>query len=72
MPVPQETEPPPKTAPTEQPLPDETPSTGNAPANVETPGLTFKYPQYLQNIVAQVYRRWDPARGHGIRGRGHG
>jgi len=62
VPVPEETEPPPKTAPTEQPLPDETPSTGNAPANVETPGLTFQYPQYLQNIVAQVYRRWDRPR----------
>lgn len=62
VPVQQEVEPPPKTAPTEQPLPDETPKTGNAPANVETPGLIFPYPQYLQNIVAQVYRRWDRPR----------
>lgn len=61
-PVQQETEPPPKTAPTEQPLPDETPKTGTAPANVETPGLLFPYPEYLQNIVAQVYRRWDRPR----------
>lgn len=59
VPVKQETEPPPKTAPTEQPLPDETPKTGTAPVNVEIPGLMFPYPQYLQNIVAQVYRRWD-------------
>lgn len=62
VPVKQETEPPPTTAPTEQPLPDETPKTGNAPANVDIPGLTFPYPQYLQNIVAQVYRRWDRPR----------
>ena len=62
VPVQQETEPPPKTAPTEQPLPDETPKTGNAVVNVEIPGLMFPYPQYLQNIVAQVYRRWDRPR----------
>ncbi|MCZ6754342.1 MAG: TonB C-terminal domain-containing protein [Gemmatimonadetes bacterium] len=62
VPVKQETEPPPKTAPTEQPLPDETPKTGTAPVNVEIPGLMFPYPQYLQNIVAQVYRRWDRPR----------
>lgn len=61
-PPPEETEPPPKTAPSEPPLPDETPKTGNAPANVETPGLAFPYPEYLQNIVAQVYRRWDRPR----------
>ena len=40
----------------------ETPKTGTAPANVSIPGLTFPYPQYLQNIVAQVYRRWDRPR----------
>ena len=62
VPVKQQTEPPPKTAPTEQPLPGETPKTGTAPANVSIPGLTFPYPQYLQNIVAQVYRRWDRPR----------
>lgn len=56
------TEPTPRTAPPEQPLPDETPKTGTAPANVETPGLKFRYPQYLENIVAQVYRRWDRPR----------
>ncbi len=55
-------EPAPETAPSEQALPDETPSTGTAPASVETPGLVFKYPQYLENIVAQVYRRWDRPR----------
>jgi len=53
------TEPAPKTVAPEPPLPGERPSTGTAPANVSTPGLTFAYPEYLQNIVAQVYRRWD-------------
>lgn len=62
VPVKQETEPAPRTAPTEQPLPDETPKTGAAPVNVSIPGLMFPYPQYLQNIVAQVYRRWDRPR----------
>jgi len=57
-----EAEPAPVTAPEEEALPDETPSTGTAPASVETPGLVFKYPQYLENIVAQVYRRWDRPR----------
>ena len=57
-----EAEPAPETAPQEQALPDEAPSTGTAPASVETPGLVFKYPQYLENIVAQVYRRWDRPR----------
>lgn len=61
-PVRQETEPPPKTAPAEPPLPDETPKTGSAPANVKIPGLAFPFPEYLQNIVAQVYRRWDRPR----------
>ena len=65
VPVPEqvvEAEPAPETAPEETALPDETPSTGTAPASVETPGLVFKYPQYLENIVAQVYRRWDRPR----------
>jgi len=26
---------------------------------VKTPGLDFPFPEYLRNIVAQVYRRWD-------------
>jgi outer membrane biosynthesis protein TonB len=65
VPVPtprQEAEPAPRTAPPEPPLPDETPKTGTAVANVETPGLQFPYPSYLQNIVGQVYRRWDRPR----------
>ena len=30
---------------------------------VKTPGLTFAYPEYLRNIVAQIYRRWDRPQG---------
>jgi outer membrane biosynthesis protein TonB len=41
------------------PAPGETPSTGSDAVNVKTPGLQFAYPEYLRNIVAQVYRRWD-------------
>ncbi|HET7599718.1 MAG TPA: TonB C-terminal domain-containing protein [Gemmatimonadales bacterium] len=52
-------EPPAKTRAPEPPLPGETPSTGTDVATVKTPGLEFAYPEYLRNIVAQVYRRWD-------------
>jgi outer membrane biosynthesis protein TonB len=41
------------------PAPGETPSTGTDQFNIKTPGLQFAYPEYLRNIVAQVYRRWD-------------
>jgi len=47
------------TASTERPNPGETPSTGNAVANVETPGQEFPYPQYLERIVNEIYRRWQ-------------
>ncbi|HVX88164.1 MAG TPA: TonB C-terminal domain-containing protein [Gemmatimonadales bacterium] len=45
------------------PAPGETPSNGTDPVTVKTPGLTFAYPEYLRNIVAQVYRRWERPRG---------
>lgn len=60
-PPPTETEretPPPTQAPVE-PLPGETPSTGTDVATVKVPGLEFPYPQYLRNIVSQIYQRWD-------------
>ncbi len=41
------------------PAPGETPSTGTDAVNIKTPGLQFAYPEYLRNIVAQVYRRWE-------------
>ena len=48
-----------RTASPVAPAPGETPSTGSDAVNVKTPGLQFAYPEYLRNIVAQVYRRWD-------------
>jgi protein TonB len=57
--TPAEREPAPRTTPTEAPLPDETPSTGADPATVKVEGEAFAYPEYLRNIVAQVYRRWQ-------------
>ena len=41
------------------PAPGETPSTGSDAVNIKTPGLQFAYPEYLRNIVSQVYRRWE-------------
>jgi periplasmic protein TonB len=52
-------EPAPKTAAEATPAPNETPSTGSDVATIKTPGLAFPYPEYLRNIVTQVYQRWD-------------
>ena len=52
-------EPAPKTASQAAPAPGETPSTGTDVATIKTPGLAFPYPEYLRNIVTQVYQRWD-------------
>jgi protein TonB len=59
---PKDREPPPRTAAAVEPAPGETPSTGTDVATVKTPGLAFPYPEYLRNIVTQVYRRWDRPR----------
>jgi protein TonB len=32
-------------------------------ATIKTPGLAFPYPEYLRNIVTQVYQRWDRGTG---------
>lgn len=60
-PTPAETdrEPPPKTSAPVAPVPGEAPSTGTDVATIKTPGLAFPYPEYLRNIVTQVYQRWD-------------
>jgi periplasmic protein TonB len=55
----EEKEPPPKTAVPATPAEGETPSTGSDVATIKTPGLAFPYPEYLRNIVTQVYQRWD-------------
>jgi protein TonB len=52
-------EPPPKTAAPATPAEGETPSTGSDVATIKTPGLAFPYPEYLRNIVTQIYQRWD-------------
>ncbi len=52
-------EPPPPTQAPVEPLPGETPSTGTDVATVKVPGLEFPYPEYLRNIVSQIYQRWD-------------
>ncbi|MBE0592931.1 MAG: TonB C-terminal domain-containing protein, partial [Gemmatimonadales bacterium] len=54
-----EKEPAPRTNPPEGPAPNVEPSTGTDPATVKTSGVEFPYPEYLRNIVAQVYRRWQ-------------
>ena len=49
----------PRTTPNATPLPGEKPSTGTDVATVSTEGVEFPFPEYLQNIVAQVLRRWQ-------------
>ncbi len=52
----------PRTTPTAAPLPGEKPSTGSDVATVSTEGVEFPFPEYLQNIVAQVLRVWQRPR----------
>jgi outer membrane biosynthesis protein TonB len=49
----------PRTTPKTAPLRGETPSTGGDVATVSTEGVSFPYPEYLQNIMTQVLRRWQ-------------
>lgn len=57
-------EPAPRTTPKTQPAPGEKPSTGNDVATVRTSGVEFPYPEYLRNLVSQVYRRWQRPSGN--------
>jgi periplasmic protein TonB len=50
---------PPPTAAPVTPAEGEIPSTGTDAATIKTPGLEFPFPEYLRNIVNQVYQRWD-------------
>lgn len=61
---PKPTEPTPRNTPPTTPLPGETPSTGADAVTVSTPGLAFPFPDYLRNIVQEVYRRWERPRGN--------
>lgn len=56
---PEQREPAPRTQSTNAPAPGETPGTGNDAVTIKTPGLTFPFPGYLENIINQIYRRWD-------------
>lgn len=51
-------DPAPKTAAPEAPAPGETPSTGRDATTIKTPGLDFPFPEYLRNVMNQIYRRW--------------
>jgi len=48
-----------RTTPNAAPLPGERPSTGSDVATVSTEGVEFPFPEYLQNIVSQILRRWQ-------------
>jgi outer membrane biosynthesis protein TonB len=41
-----------------QPMPGES-GAGSDIANLSTPGADFPFPEYLRNIVTQIYRRWN-------------
>lgn len=49
----------PRTTPVTEPLPGERPSTGSDVATVSTEGVDFPYPEYLQNMMSQILRRWQ-------------
>jgi len=53
----------PRTTPKAAPLPGETPSTGSDVATVSTEGVEFPFPEYLQNVVTQIRRRWQQPSG---------
>jgi outer membrane biosynthesis protein TonB len=59
-----EREPAPRSTPDVELVPDEEPSTGDDPATVSVSGVTFPFPEYLRNIVSQVYRRWQRPSGN--------
>jgi outer membrane biosynthesis protein TonB len=49
------------------PLPGQTPSTGTDELTFRQEGLRFPYPEYLENIVTEVKRRWANPVGRGLR-----
>jgi periplasmic protein TonB len=63
----QKTEPNPRSTAQQAPLPGEKPSTGSDAVTVSTPGLAFAFPEYLRNIVQEVYRRWDRPMGSSLK-----
>lgn len=57
-------EPAPRNTPDVEPIEGEEPSTGSDPATVSVTGVDFPFPEYLGNIVAQIYRRWHRPEGN--------
>ena len=49
----------PRTTPKVEPAAGEKPSTGDDVATVSTEGIDFPFPEYIQNVVSQVRRRWQ-------------
>lgn len=49
----------PRTTPNAQPLPGERPSTGSDPLTVSTEGVEFPFPEYTNNIIVQIAKRWQ-------------
>lgn len=49
----------PRSTPKTELAPGEKPSTGNDVATVSTEGIEFPFPEYLENVVSQIRRRWD-------------
>lgn len=62
-PDPVEKEPAPRTNPAEA-VPDAEPSTGSDPVTVKTSGVEFPFPEFLRNVVTQVYRQWNRPTGN--------
>jgi protein TonB len=54
-----EAEAPVRTVAPEPPVETAEPSTGEDPGTVQTSGVDFPFPGYLNNLTAQVYRRWN-------------
>lgn len=48
----------PSKASPQPPIAGAEPSTGADATTIKTPGLEFPFPEYLRNIMNQVYRRW--------------
>ncbi|MEP6590085.1 MAG: TonB C-terminal domain-containing protein [Gemmatimonadota bacterium] len=49
----------PVTKSTVTPIPEATPSTGQDVVTVSQAGISFEYPEYLRNIMNQIYVRWQ-------------
>jgi outer membrane biosynthesis protein TonB len=49
----------PRTTPSVTRAPGEKPSTGDDVATISTEGVDFPFPEYLENVVSQVRRRWQ-------------